>query len=42
MSLALATPFTPLAAAAEPDGYVPGVCNIGTMEIRRRRTEARP
>lgn len=38
MSLALATPITPLAPAAEPDGYVPGVCNIGTMEIRRRRT----
>ena len=38
MSLALATPITPLAPAAGPDGYVPGVCNIGTMEIRRRRT----
>ena len=35
-------PVTPIAPAAEPDlgGYVPGVCNIGPMEIRRRRAFA--
>ena len=37
MSLALAAPVTPLVPVADPDGYVPGVCNIGTWEIRRRR-----
>jgi hypothetical protein len=27
----------PLDASASPDGYVPGVCNIGPYEIARRR-----
>ena len=33
------TPITPLVLVADSgiDGYVPGVCNIGPMEIRRRR-----
>ena len=26
-----------MSAAPDPDGYVPGVCNIGSYEIRRRR-----
>ena len=30
-------PNTPIAIAVPPDGYVPGVCNIGPWEIRRRR-----
>ena len=39
MSLALASPVAPLvpAGGTPEDGYVPGVCNIGTWEIRRRR-----
>ena len=37
MSLALAASMTPLVPVADPDGYVPGVCNIGTWEARRRR-----
>jgi hypothetical protein len=42
MSLALAAPVTPLvpADAGQPDGYIPGVCNIGAWEIRRRRAFA--
>lgn len=33
-----APPAGPLMAVASPaDGYVPGVCNIGPWEIRRRR-----
>ena len=31
------TPITPIAPAAGEDLYVPGVCNIGPWEIRRRR-----
>ena len=31
------TPVTPIAFAASEDGYVPGACNIGSWEIRRRR-----
>jgi hypothetical protein len=27
-------------ATGTPDGYVPGACNIGPWEIRRRRTIA--
>ena len=30
-------PNTPIAIAVPPDGYVPGACNIGPWEIRRRR-----
>ncbi|HEY3336618.1 MAG TPA: hypothetical protein VGK16_15410 [Candidatus Limnocylindrales bacterium] len=39
MSLASATPIAPLAPAGPErgDGYVPGVCNIGAWEVRRRR-----
>lgn len=39
MSIGRATPITPLAPAdaGAPEGYVPGVCNIGAWEIRRRR-----
>ena len=33
-------PNTPIAIAVPPDGYVPGVCNIGPWEIRRRRAYA--
>jgi hypothetical protein len=34
------TPVTPIAFAAPEDGYVPGACNIGPWEIRRRRAFA--
>jgi len=34
------TPLTPLAPSGEPGAYVPGVCNIGAWEIRRRRAFA--
>ena len=42
MPLALASPVAPLvpAGGAQEDGYVPGVCNIGTWEVRRRRAFA--
>ena len=35
-------PITPINLVEEPgrDGYVPGACNIGPMEIRRRRAIA--
>ena len=35
-------PVTPIIPVVEPgrDGYVPGACNIGPMEIRRRRAFA--
>lgn len=33
-------PNTPIAFSAPPDGYVPGACNIGPWEIRRRRAFA--
>jgi hypothetical protein len=37
----LSAPVTPIAPAPEsPDGYVPGACNIGPWEVRRRRTGA--
>jgi hypothetical protein len=34
------TPVSPIAPGPMPDGYVPGVCNIGPWEIRRRRAFA--
>jgi hypothetical protein len=35
---ASAPSVSPIAAAGDPEGgYVPGVCNIGAWEIRRRR-----
>jgi hypothetical protein len=34
------TRITPIAFLASEDGYVPGACNIGPWEIRRRRTFA--
>ena len=42
MSVVRAVPVVPLVPAEHgtPDGYVPGVCNIGTWEIRRRRAFA--
>ncbi|HEU0244484.1 MAG TPA: hypothetical protein VFQ75_11295 [Candidatus Limnocylindrales bacterium] len=42
MSIVRATPIIPLAPAGSgtPEGYVPGVCNIGAWEIRRRRAFA--
>lgn len=33
-------PDTPIAMSVPPDGYVPGACNIGPWEIRRRRAVA--
>ncbi|MHB8892427.1 MAG: hypothetical protein ACYC65_10340 [Candidatus Limnocylindrales bacterium] len=33
-------PVAPIAFASPADGYVPGVCNIGPWEIRRRRAFA--
>lgn len=36
----LATPIQPIAFLGGEDGYVPGACNIGPWEIRRRRTFA--
>ncbi|MEO5964568.1 MAG: hypothetical protein ABIR11_03815 [Candidatus Limnocylindrales bacterium] len=38
--LSASTPLTPITIAPAPvgDGYVPGVCNIGPWEIRKRRT----
>jgi hypothetical protein len=39
----LPQPIRPIAPALEPDagdGYVPGVCNIGPWEVRRRRAFA--
>lgn len=42
MSVLDSLPIAPIVPVAEPggDGYVPGVCNIGPMEIRRRRAFA--
>ena len=33
-------PNTPIAISVPPDGYLPGACNIGPWEIRRRRAFA--
>jgi hypothetical protein len=35
-----ATPIQPIAFLGGEDGYVPGACNIGPWEIRRRRVFA--
>jgi hypothetical protein len=42
MSSLGSTPITPIALVPGPvrEAYVPGVCNIGPMEIRRRRAFA--
>lgn len=34
------TRITPIAFATPTDGYVPGACNIGPWEVRRRRAFA--
>ena len=36
----LSTPTPIRQIAMDPDGYVPGACNIGPWEIRRRRAAA--
>jgi hypothetical protein len=36
----LSTPTPIRQIAIDPDGYVPGACNIGPWEIRRRRASA--
>ena len=36
----LSTPTPIRQIAIDPDGYVPGACNIGPWEIRRRRVAA--